>query len=110
MPVLVYGRQGTEPFHEATQTISVNAHGGLIQLVTHVSRAQKLILTNPTTMQELTCKVIRVGPKLGGKTPVGIEFVEPAPRFWHINFPPENWDASERKRPEAGLPSESDSN
>ena len=108
MPILVYGRQGSEPFQEETQTISVNAHGGLIQLSTNVSREQKLILTNPKTMEEHACTVIRVGQKVGGKTPVGIEFVEPAPRFWHINFPPEDWDPSERKRPEARVPTESD--
>jgi hypothetical protein len=33
------------------------------------------------------CKVTYLGSVAEGRTQVGIEFREPAPEFWHIQFP-----------------------
>jgi hypothetical protein len=35
------------------------------------------------------------------KAELGIEFLEPQPRFWGIAFPPEDWSRAERKMPAA---------
>lgn len=76
---------------EQTNTLVVNAHGALIHLELPVRAGQSLILQNPETFEEQTCRVVRIDPILGGKTEVAIEFVKPAPNFWRVTFPPEDW-------------------
>jgi hypothetical protein len=96
MPVLVRGRQ----FEEATSTVAVNAHGCLVMLKTPVLREDLVSLVNPKTAEELPSRVVSLGKPEEGKIPVGIEFGEPSPLFWKINFPPDDWVTSvERKRP-----------
>jgi hypothetical protein len=99
MPVSVRGRSGGLAFTEKTRTASINAHGCNVQLGEKVVRGQDVTIVNPKTAEELPCTVTFVGSNESGKTEVGLEFVEPSPLFWQINFPPEDWDASERKRP-----------
>jgi hypothetical protein len=48
--------------------------------------------------------VIFLGKKDGDKLEVGIEFSEPSALFWRVNFPPEDWNPEERKRPASGRP------
>lgn len=96
MPVLVRGHN----FHENTSTVAVNAHGCLVLLKAKVGRDDQLSLVNPKTAEELPAKVVSLGKPEDGKIPVGIEFGEPSPLFWRINFPPDDWFTSaERKRP-----------
>ena len=100
VPILVYGREKDgEPFQEETQSLVVNAHGGLILLTSPVVLEQTLVLTNPKNMVEARGKVAFLGRKENGKIQVGVEFTEPSPRFWHITFPPPDWNPSERKLP-----------
>lgn len=104
MPVLVRGKRAGQPFEEQALTISVNAHGCMVRLATAVTRGQEVAIVNVKTVEELPCKVTFLGQKEGGKTEVGLEFVEPSPVFWRIAFPPEDWDPSERKRPGGSRP------
>ena len=92
MPVVVY-KEGPEPNRsfEETRTLAVNAHGALILLRLAVPLGQLLTLKNAKTQQELVCRVVYLGPYHAGKTEVGIEFERPAPKFWHIAFPPADW-------------------
>lgn len=99
MPVIVRSRDAKPPFEEKTHTVSVNANGCLVKVATPLLRAQKVLIVNPNTTEELPCTVMFVGKKDGGKTEVGLEFAEASPLFWRISFPPEDWDPSERKRP-----------
>jgi len=103
MPVVVRGKNGTQPFEEQTSTMAVSAHGCLLRVSAQLTRGQQISLVNPKTAEELPCTVIFLGTKEGGKTEVGVEFVEPSPVFWRISFPPEDWDPSERKRPTTGV-------
>jgi hypothetical protein len=104
MPVVVRGKNGTQTFEEQTVTMAVSAHGCLLRLTAQLTRGQQISLVNPKTAEELPCTVIFLGTKEGGKTEVGVEFVEPSPVFWRISFPPEDWDPSERKRPTNSRP------
>jgi hypothetical protein len=90
-----------ELFQEKTKTITVNANGCLVLLAAKVKRGQKLIISNPQTLEELACSVIFQGDYNSGKSEVGLEFSEPAPKFWRIAFPPNDWDPNERKRASA---------
>jgi len=95
MPVLVRGVK----FEEVTHTVAVNAHGCLVMLKTPVLREDSISVVNPKTAEELPSKVVSVGKPEDGRVPVGIEFTEPSPLFWQINFPPDDWlTSAERKR------------
>jgi hypothetical protein len=90
-------------FEESTITIAVNAHGCLVLLGATIARDDQVSLINPRTAEELPGKVVSLGKPEDGKTPVGIEFSEPSPLFWQINFPPDDWlTSTDRKRPGTG--------
>jgi hypothetical protein len=95
MNVIVAGERtvGTK-FAEHTTTVVVNAHGALVLLKEVVRAEQLLRIRNEKTGDEQPCKVVVVGDSREGKMEVGIEFIDPAPRFWRIAFPPEDWNSS----------------
>lgn len=92
IPIIVIAR-GPDKQHvsEHTFTAVVNAHGGLIYLALKVEVGQKIILKNPETSEEQIVRVIHATPAPDGKIEVGIEFLRPAPNFWRIAFPPDDW-------------------
>jgi len=102
MSVVLCGTDGDKAFEEKSKTITVNANGCLVLLATKVKRGQTLKIINPQTQEELTCTVCFLGESRDGKSEVAFEFSEPAPIFWRIAFPPNDWDPAERKR--AGTP------
>jgi len=82
LPVQVYGKLDGEPFSENTETINVSACGGLVPISAGVVRAQRLILTNLQTDQDLTCRVARLIRTERGQVLAGLEFLQSAPGFW----------------------------
>lgn len=83
VPVFVYGRgDRNEPFHEETNSLVVNAHGGLLILSSKVKFGQELWLTNPETRHEQACHVVHFVKKARKRSEVAIAFTEPAPTFW----------------------------
>jgi PilZ domain len=91
VPVSVSGQAAKGQFTEDTKTLVVNAHGALITLAAKVSQGQQLELKSVSNPEPQTCKVVYIGPTVQGQTQVGVEFTKPAPHFWHVAFPPENW-------------------
>ena len=81
--------QSKEPPRIA-HTIVVNAHGVLISLDANVTVGQVLVLKNLQTQEESPCRVVDLSIH-DKKSAVAVEFLEPAPRFWRIAFPPEDW-------------------
>jgi hypothetical protein len=106
MDVIVAGERlaGTK-FAEHTTTVVVNAHGALVLLKEMVREQQLLRIRNEKTGEEQPCRVVDVGESREGRMEVGIEFIEPSPRFWRISFPPEDWNSNspEAKRYEKHL-------
>ncbi len=86
LPVFVYGRAHNEPFAERAVTLNVSSTGGFLALDAEVFPAQKLLMANEQTDEELPCRVARIVKTQAGKTLVGFEFLSPAPRFWSIDF------------------------
>jgi hypothetical protein len=82
LPVQVYGKLDGEPFSENTETINVSACGGLMPIRAGIARAQKLILTNLQTNQDLPCRVARLIRSESGQMLAGLEFLQSAPGFW----------------------------
>lgn len=90
--ILVGGeRPDGKRFSEEAETSVVNAHGALILLAGQVTLGQSVTVRNVKSNQELQAEIVDVGAVLDGKSEVGIEFLEPSPRFWRIAFPPEDW-------------------
>jgi hypothetical protein len=83
LPVLVYGRTiESEPFHEGTEALRVNAGGGLITLTSPVRCGQRLLLINKVNQKEHECHVVAERSKYLRRTAVVVGFEEPAPDFW----------------------------
>jgi len=91
VPVTLSGQTADGPFSEDTQTLVINAHGALIGLKAKVSQGQTMRIRTRMYPEEQDCRVIWVGPTAEGKTQCGIEFAQPAPNFWQVNFPPTDW-------------------
>jgi len=88
-------------YEEAAETVIVNAHGCLARLAVPLAQGQQVRIINSKSSEEQDCAVVWIGKFNEGKTEVGLEFSEPAPRFWRITFPPEDWNPADRKLPTA---------
>ena len=102
IPIAVRLPKANESFYEeATETVVVNAHGCLARLAVPLEQGQQIRIINSKSADEQACTVVWIGKFSEGKTEVGLEFSEPAPRFWRITFPPEDWNPADRKLPTA---------
>ena len=86
MPVFIYGRVQGQPFSENAETTNVSPQGGLVALSAQLERSQTLLVTNLQTDEDLACRVARLVKTEKGKTLVGVEFLQPSPHFWSIEF------------------------
>ena len=73
------------------KTQVVNAHGGLLQMSSHLHIGQSFLLTNPQTASEISCRVVRVEDQGVDSFHIAFEFENPSPNFWPIVFPPADW-------------------
>jgi hypothetical protein len=80
---------------EETKTVVVSAHGCGFLLQSGVMPGEKIVLIHKMSREEMLCRVVmcRQG-KSGWET--GVEFQGPSPNFWHIAFPPDDWDPTLR--------------
>ncbi|HEY2353031.1 MAG TPA: hypothetical protein VGH83_11000 [Candidatus Acidoferrum sp.] len=76
--------------NEQAKTQVVNAHGGLLLGRFHVIAGQEIVLTNRAGATR-RCKVVRTEQTASENLAVAFQFEEPAPYFWPISFPPEDW-------------------
>jgi hypothetical protein len=96
LPLLVRGESanGRPDFREETFTLTVSAHGALVMMENKVALGQKVVLVNPKNSDEREGKVSYVGPDRAGLAKVAVEFMQPAPEFWPVPSPPQNWYSS----------------
>jgi hypothetical protein len=98
VPVTVSGTAPNKKnFSEKAITVIVNAHGALIEMESSLEQGQAVTLRNIRTSEQVTAVVKLVTAAEQGKFHVAMEFTAPSPAFWHVTFPPEDWEAS---RPE----------
>ena len=92
IPVRAKGVDNTgRKFRENSQTIVINAHGGLLYLQESVNIGVDLTLINPVTSEEQLCRVVYVGDTSDKGTRVGVEFLVPSPHFWGVEFAAADW-------------------
>jgi hypothetical protein len=84
IPLFVYGYSADqEPFHQETNSLQVNAGGGLLRLDAPVRCGQKLLLTNRITNQEQECFVVGLEKRpRHSDLRVGVAFEKPSLEFW----------------------------
>jgi PilZ domain len=93
VPLVVCGpAKGSQLFQEGTHALDVSAHGALVLLGTKVEQGEKVVVKNLTNWGEREGIVARVGATYAGIARVGIQFTEPAPDFWSVSSPPEDWN------------------
>jgi hypothetical protein len=88
-------------FRENSQTIVINAHGGLLYLQKSVDMGADLMLINPATEEEQECRIVYLGDTSEKGTRVGVEFLSPSPHFWGVEFAPQDWPPSRTPVPPA---------
>lgn len=88
-------------FRENSQTIVINAHGGLLYLQEEIQIGADVVLINPATEEEQECRVVYLGDTSEKGTRVGVEFLSPAPHFWGVEFAPQDWPSRAAPRPVA---------
>jgi len=76
-----------ELFTEETQTVLVFERGAVIRLSAAVADGQLLFLTNKATGKEVVTQVLRKRAFRPTNCYVDLEFTEPCPGFWGIEFP-----------------------
>lgn len=92
VPIIVSGKgKDGRDFSEDARTLVVNAHGALIALSAPVVAGQQVTVSNKATRASLECRIVYLGNAQGGKTQMGIEFLNPSSTFWQIDFPPDDW-------------------
>jgi len=80
---------------EVSHTLVLSAHGALICLAMNVQPNEILAVKNVSSGEEKHGRVVRISEEADSQNAVAVEFTEPAPRFWHIEFPPADWKALE---------------
>jgi hypothetical protein len=97
IPVEVICKGTQNKMHtEETKTLVVSAHGCALCLKTSVAPGDKVVLIHRMSREEITCRVIMARQSKSAGWDIGVEFQEAAPNFWHIAFPPDDWDPSLR--------------
>lgn len=83
------GDRGTkrELFTEETRTVLVFENGAVIRLSAAVADGQLLFLTNKATGKEVVTQVLRKRSFRPTNCYIDLEFTEPCPGFWGIEFP-----------------------
>ena len=76
-----------ELFTEETQTVLVFENGAVIRLSAAVADGQLLFLSNKATGKEVVTQVLRKRSFRPTNCYVDLEFTEPCPGFWGIEFP-----------------------
>jgi len=80
-------------FRESSETIVVNAHGGLLYLHAPLELGAEIVLANPLTEEGQECRIVYMGDTCEKGTRVGVEFLSPAPHFWGVEFAQQDWPA-----------------
>jgi hypothetical protein len=83
---------------EETRTVVVSAHGCAFPLKAGATPGEKVVLIHKLSREEVLCRVVMSRQGKSGAWDTGVEFQSPSPKFWHIAFPPDDWEPSFREQ------------
>src|SRR5580658_1476324 len=73
------------------RTLSVNPFGAMIISAENLAPQTRLVLENTITQKRVACCVVRGAKEMPDGFHIPIQFDAPAPKFWMIDFPPDDW-------------------
>jgi hypothetical protein len=73
-------------------TLSVNPFGAMLVSPRNLPTASRLVLEHGVTRDKVACRVVRPAKEMAEGFHIPVEFDTPAPLFWKIGFPPEDWN------------------
>lgn len=73
------------------RTLSVNPFGAMIIAAETLPPQTRLVLENSVTREKIACRVVRPAKEMPEGFHIPVEFDAPAPKFWMIDFPPDDW-------------------
>ncbi len=73
------------------RTLSVNPFGAMIIAGQNLPAETRLVLENSVTHERVACRVVHAAKEMPEGFHVPVEFDSPAPHFWMIDFPPDDW-------------------
>jgi hypothetical protein len=82
--------KGKEETLEVT-TLSVNPAGAMLVCPKNLTAQTQFLLQHAATKQTIPCRVVSAAKQVPDGFHVPISFDDPAPNFWKIDFPPEDW-------------------
>jgi hypothetical protein len=83
VPVVVYGfAKNSGAFHEDTETLTVNASGGLVMLKAKLELGDSVFLIHKASRHELEVRVAYLDRYSEHETKVGLAFKQPIHDFW----------------------------
>jgi hypothetical protein len=73
------------------RTLSVNPFGAMIISAENLAPQTRVVLENIVTQKRVACGVVRAAKEMPDGFHIPIQFDAPAPKFWMIDFPPDDW-------------------
>ena len=100
IPVEIVVRSSTNKISVVdVKTRVVNANGCGMLLQGPIELDSTVLLIHKLTHEQISCRVVMCRKQRKADFyEIGILFEKPFPRFWRINFPPDDWDPATRKR------------
>jgi hypothetical protein len=77
------------------RTLSVNPFGAMIISAENLLPQTRLVLENTVTRERVSCCVVRAAKEMPDGFHIPVQFDVPAPKFWMIDFPPDDWKLPE---------------
>jgi len=75
------------------RTLSVNPFGAMLIANENLPPQTRLVLEHAMTHEKATGRVVRTAKEMPEGFHIPVEFDSPAPHFWMIDFPPDDWKA-----------------
>jgi len=72
-------------------TLSVNPAGAMLVSPRNLLAQTQFVLEHAGTKEKIACRVVSAAKQVPEGFHVPISFDAPAPGFWKIDFPPEDW-------------------
>jgi hypothetical protein len=91
IPVMLEVTVGGKKTTMRAMTASVNDHGAMLLCTKSFPLDTIFDLVNERSAAKQSCKVTRAAVENQQGYLIPVEFVAPAPGFWHISFPPPGW-------------------
>ena len=82
--------KGTQETIEVS-TLSVNPSGAMLVSPRNLAVQTRFTLEHAGTREMIECRVVSSAKQVPGGFQVPIAFDAPAPHFWKVDFPPDDW-------------------